>query len=78
MANHRLSIEQKFRLEASFREIDACSDIEALRELTKQIITAQENEKAFVREAVQHIRYEMEAEVARRNRTGRYQSEPDV
>jgi len=78
MANHRLSIEQKFRLESSFREIDSCSDIEALRKLTKQIIFAQENEKAFVREAVQHIRYEMEAEVAPRNRTGRYQSEPDV
>jgi len=78
MASHRLSIEQKFCLEASFREIDACSDIESLRELTKQMITEQENEKAFVREAVQHIRYEMEAEAARRNRTGRYQSEPDV
>ena len=69
---------KKFRLESSFREIDSCSDIEALRKLTKQIIIAQENEKAFVREAVQHIRYEMEAEVARRNRTSRYQSEPDV
>jgi len=70
MANHRLSIEQKFRIESSFREIDACTDIETLRELTKQIITAQENEKAFVREAVQHIRYEIEAEAARRNNIG--------
>jgi len=70
MARHRLSIEQKFRIESSFREIDACTDIETLRELTKQIITAQENEKAFVREAVQHIRYEMEAEAARRNNIG--------
>ena len=78
MANHRLSIEQKFRIEASFREIDACTDIETLRELTKQMITAQENEKAFVREAVQHIRYEMEAEAARRNSSGQYQLGPDV
>ena len=59
MANHRLSLEQKFHLEAAFREIDACDDIYALRALTKQIITAQENEKAFVREAVVQIRREM-------------------
>ncbi len=78
MAKHRLSAEQKFRLEVSFREIDACSDIEALRELSKQFLTSQENEKAFVREAVQHIRYEMEANTVRRNRTGRYQSEADA
>jgi len=78
MANQRLSIEQKFRLEASFREIDACSDIEALRELTKQNLTAQESERAFVREAIQYISYEIEAEAARRNRTGRYLLEPDV
>ena len=65
MANHRLSLEQKFHLEAAFREIDACDDIYALRALTKQIITAQENEKAFVREAVVQIRREMEAEALR-------------
>ena len=28
MTNHRLSIEQKFQLEAAFRDIDACDDIE--------------------------------------------------
>ena len=42
-------MEQRFHLEAAFREIDTCEDIEKLRELTKQIITAQENEKAFAR-----------------------------
>ena len=47
MINHHLSIEQRFHLEAAFREIDACQDMDTLRELTKQIITAQENEKAF-------------------------------
>ena len=46
MTNHRLSVEQKFNLESTFCEIDACQDIEQLRQLTKQIITAQENEKA--------------------------------
>ena len=48
-------------MEAAFREIDGCEDIEKLRALTKQIITAQENEKAFAREAMQQIRKEMEA-----------------
>ena len=61
MTNHHLSIEQRFHLEAAFREIDSCDDIEQLRALTKQIITAQENEKAFAREAIQQVRHEMEA-----------------
>ena len=69
MANHRLSLEQELHLEAAFREIDACDDIYALRALTKQIITAQENEKAFVREAVVQIRREMEAEALRNHGT---------
>ena len=62
MTNHRLSIEQKFQLEAAFREIDACNDIERLREVTKAIITAQENEKAFAREAISRMRQEIEAQ----------------
>ena len=61
MINHHLSMEQRFHLEAAFREIDACQDLETLRALTKQIITAQENEKAFAREAMVQIRQEMEA-----------------
>ena len=60
MTNHHLSVEQRFHLEAAFREIDACQDLEKLREVTKQIITAQENEKAFVREAMSQLRKEME------------------
>ena len=66
MSKHRLSVEQKFHLEAAFREIDSCQDIEQLRQLTKQIITAQENEKAFAREAIVQIRRELEAAAARR------------
>ena len=65
MTNHHLSIEQRFHLEAAFREIDACQDIDELRSLTKQIITAQENEKAFAREAITQIRKEMEAAAAK-------------
>ena len=66
MTNHRLSVEQKFHLEAAFRDIDSCEDIEQLRQLTKQIITAQENEKACAREAIVQIRREVEASAARR------------
>ena len=60
MTNYHLSVEQRFQLEAAFREIDACEDIEKLRALTRQIITAQQNEKAFAREAMLQLRKEME------------------
>ena len=60
MTNYHLSVEQKFHLESAFREIDACGDIEKLRALTKQLITAQQNEKAFAREAMLQLRKEME------------------
>ena len=66
MTNHHLSVEQRFHLEAAFREIDACEDIEKLRFLTKQIITSQENEKAFAREAMVQVRKEMEAAASQR------------
>ena len=66
MKNHHLSIEQKFNLEAAFRQIDACQDINQLRELTKHVITSQENEKAFAREAIAQIRKEMEAAAQQR------------
>ena len=66
MTNHHLSVEQRFHLEAAFREIDACGDIEKLRSLTKQIITAQENDKAFAREAMVQVRKEMDAVVSQR------------
>ena len=66
MTNHHLSVEQRFHLEAAFREIDACQDLEKLREVTKQIITAQENEKAFAREAMLQLRKEMEFVVSKK------------
>ena len=53
-------MEQRFHLEAAFREIDACEDINKHKELTKQIITSQENEKAFAREAMAQLRKEIE------------------
>ena len=66
MTNHHLSVEQRFHLEAAFREIDACHDLEKLREVTKQIITAQENEKAFACEAMSRLRKEMEFAVSKK------------
>ena len=66
MTNHHLSVEQRFHLEAAFREIDACQDLEKLREATKQIITAQENEKAFSREAMSQLRKEAEFAAAKK------------
>ena len=65
MKNHHLSVEQKFNLEAAFRQINACQDINQLRELTKHVITSQENEKAFAREAIQQMRIEFEAVAAK-------------
>ena len=59
-------MEQRFHLEAAFREIDACDDMEKLKELTKQIITSQENEKAFAREAMVQLKKEMDFEVSKK------------
>ena len=66
MTNYHLSVEQRFHLEAAFREIDACEDIEKLRALTKQLITAQQNKKAFSREAMLQLRKEMEFVVSKK------------
>ena len=66
MTNYHLSIEQRFHLEAAFREIDACEDMEKLKELTKQIITSQENEKAFAREAMPQLKKEMDFTVSKK------------
>ena len=50
MTTHHLSMEQRFHLEAAFRDLDSCEDIE----------------KAFAREAMEQIRKEMEATAAKR------------
>ena len=46
--------------------IDTCEDIEKLKELTKQIITSQENEKAFAREAMLQLKKEMDFAVSKK------------
>ncbi len=59
-------MEQRFHLEAAFREIDTCEDMEKLKELTKQIIMYQENEKAFAREAMVQLKKEMDFVVSKK------------
>ena len=61
MTNHHLSVEQRFHLESAFHKIDACQDLDKLREVIKQIITAQQNEKAFARDAMSWLRKDMES-----------------
>ena len=53
-------MEQRFHLEAAFREIDACEDINKLEKHKKQIITSQKNEKAVAREVMVQHRKEIE------------------
>ena len=53
-------MEQRFHLEAAFREINACEDINKLKKLKKQIITSQKNEKAVAREVMVQHRKEIE------------------
>ena len=60
MTNYHFSMEQRFHLEAAFREIDACEDINKLKKLKKQIITSQKNEKAVAREVMVQHRKEIE------------------
>ena len=50
-------MEQRFHLEAAFREIDACEDINKLK---KKIITSQKNEKAVAGAVMVQHRKEIE------------------
>ena len=53
-------MERRFHLEAAFREINACEDINKLKKLKKQIITSQKNEKAVARAVMVQYRKEIE------------------
>ena len=53
-------MEQRFHLEAAFREIDACEEINKLKKLKKQIIASQKNEKVVAREVMVQHRKEIE------------------
>lgn len=56
MAEHTLSMEQRFRLEAACRQLDDCDDIEAIRELAKQLLHALEMERSSARQAIADLK----------------------
>ena len=59
MTNIRLSPDQQDKLNAIFAQVDEIDDIDQLRMVTKNLMIAQENEKAFAREAVIQIQQEL-------------------
>ena len=63
-------MEQRFHLEAAFREIDACEDINKLKNLKKQIITSQKNEKVVAREVMVQHRKEIEFSTSKKSGFG--------
>ena len=56
MAETTLSMEQRFRVEAACRKIDACDDIEVIRTLAKQLLNALETERASTRQAIADLK----------------------
>ncbi|QNG26169.1 hypothetical protein [Synechococcus sp. HK01-R] len=56
MADHKLSVEQRFRLEAACRKLDGCDDIDAIRDLAKQLLHSLEMERASARQAIADLR----------------------
>jgi len=56
MAENTLSVEQRFRLEAACRKLDGCDDIEAIRDLAKQLLHALEVERASARQAIADLK----------------------
>ena len=63
-------MEQRFHLEAAVREIDACEDINKLKNLKKQIITSQKNEKVVAREVMVQHRKEIEFSTSKKSGFG--------
>jgi len=59
VTNIRLSPDQQDKLNAIFAQVDEIDDIDQLRMVTKNLMIAQENEKAFAREAVIQIQQEL-------------------
>jgi len=56
MAEHKLSVEQRFRLEAACRKLDGCDDIDAIRDLAKQLLHSLEMERASARQAIADLK----------------------
>lgn len=60
MAEHKLSVEQRFRLEAACRKLDGCDDIDAIRDLAKQLLHSLEMERASARKAIADLKQKNE------------------
>ena len=56
MAEHTLSMEQRFRLEAACRKLDECNDIDTIRSLTKQLLCSLEMERASTRQVIADLK----------------------
>jgi len=56
MAEHKLSVEQRFRLEAACRKLNDCDDIDAIRDLAKQLLHSLEMERASARQAIADLK----------------------
>ena len=59
MTNIHLSPDQQDKLNVIFAQVDAINDLDQLRMVTKNLMIAQENEKAFAREAVIQMQQEL-------------------
>ena len=51
-------MEQRFRLETAKRKVDDCSDVEALQDLSKALLTALEKQRAATRELMAEIKHQ--------------------
>ena len=56
MAEHKLSVEQRFRIEAACRKLNDCDDIDAIRDLAKQLLHSLEMERASARQAIADLK----------------------
>ena len=70
MAEAKMSVEQQFRVEAAYRKIDACDDIEVIRTLSKQLLHALETERASTRQAIADLKQKGEQKPSLAHRFG--------
>ena len=61
-----LSVEQRFRIEAANRKLDECTDLQAVRELAKQLITTLEMERASTRQLIADLQKKSSPSLAQR------------
>ena len=66
MSEADLSVEQRFRIEAANRKLDECIDLDAVRELAKQLITTLEMERASTRQLIADLQKKSSPSLAQR------------